>query len=67
MLRFISYTRITGVGRGYSGQIAPEVMVEDPVKVIEHKSEFEAFSRNCTESVSKNKVAPQTSPSEMVD
>lgn len=67
MLRFISYTRIYGVGRGYSGQIAPEVMVEDPVKVIEHKSGFEAFNRNCTESVSKSKVAPQTSPSEMVD
>ena len=67
MLRFISYTRINGAGRGYSGQIAPEVMVKDPVKVIEHKSGFEAFSCDCSESVSKSSVIPQVLSSEMVD
>lgn len=67
MLRFISYTRINGAGRGYSGQIAPEVMVKDPVKVIEHKSGFEAFSCDCSESVSKSSVIPKVSSSEMVD
>lgn len=67
MDRFISYTRINGAGRGYSGQIAPEVMVEDPIKVIEHKSGFEEFSRNCTESTPSSGLMSLLSPSEMID
>lgn len=66
MLRFISYTRIYGPGRGYSGQIAPEVMVEDPVKVTKKEKSYEAFSEDCTKSMSK-KTAPHQSASEVAD
>lgn len=63
MFRFISYTRTYGD----FGRIESKVKVSDPVKVIEHKSGFEAFSRDCSESVSKSSVIPQVLSSEMVD